>query len=479
MAFVGGPSWASGEILGSRGNLRSGHSAATCRLHAQRAPRFELSAEAEQPTSLTPLPPRPKPKSAPYDPSIYPRPPPPPRRSDPHHTPPDLYGLNYDKPDYFHFEVLHESRKSRARVGRIHTPHGVIDTPGFVGVGTNGVLKSLDVQMADAEGLQLMFCNTYHMMLQPGSGVVAGAGGLHKFLNRKNPIITDSGGFQVFSLAYGTVEDELKMKRRKKKGGEGEAESQVLKISEEGVKFRSYRDGRAVELSPEKSVAAQKDLGADIIIPFDELPPYHIDPEVLRESVHRTHRWETRSLAYHLNDRRQQAMYAVVHGGLDFALRRESCEYLSGLPFDGFAIGGALGKNRDELVDVLEFTMPLLPRDRPTHLLGIADEVSVERCAPHGVDTFDSCYPTRAARHGALFARGGRVQITRGKYATVHEPVDPECGCHTCRNYTASYINHLFKANEPAALVLATVHNVRFMVDFMADIRRRILADEM
>eukprot|EP00741_Cyanophora_paradoxa_P022903 tig00021525_g22123.t1 len=436
--------------------------------------------------------PKPRRKLAPYDPSIYPRPPPPPRKSLPHHTPPDLFRADVSKPDYFRFEILHRSTKSRARVGRIYTPHGVIDTPGFVGVGTNGSLKSLDVQMADQEGLQLMFCNTYHLVLQPGSETVAKAGGLHKFLNRKNPIITDSGGFQVFSLAYGSVEDELNMKARKKKkivptqeGPPGvvsvpdENESQVLKINEEGVKFRSYRDGRIIELSPEKSVAAQKNLGADIIIPFDELPPYHIDPEVLRESVHRTHRWETRSLAYHLNDRRQQAMYAVIHGGMDFKLRKESADYLTQLPFDGFAVGGALGKDRDELVQLLEYTMPLLPYDRPNHLLGIADDLSIGRCVPHGVDTFDSCYPTRAARHGTLFARNGRVQITRGKFGTVFEPIDKECKCHTCTNYTAAYVNHLFKANEPAAHILATIHNVRFMVDYMAQLRARIARDEI
>ena len=192
------------------------------------------------------------------------------------------------------FEVLHQSSKSRARVGRIHTPHGIIDTPGFVAVGTNGTLKSIDNEMVNQIGLQLMFCNTYHLMLQPGSEVVAKAGGLHKFINRKNPIITDSGGFQVFSLAYGSVADELKSKGTKKNDGS------VLKIDEDGVLFRSYRDGRKILLTPETSVKAQKDLGADIIIPFDELPPYHISSKRLIEALERTHRWEKRSLDEHL-----------------------------------------------------------------------------------------------------------------------------------------------------------------------------------
>lgn len=188
--------------------------------------------------------------------------------------------------EFFRFELLHQSTKSRARVGRIHTPHGIIDTPNFVAVGTNGTLKALDNQMVDSIGLQLMFCNTYHLLLQPGVDVVRRAGGLHRFINRKLPIITDSGGFQVFSLAYGSVADELKSKGTKK------SEGHVLKIDEEGVLFRSYRDGAKVLLTPETSIQAQKALGADIIIPFDELPPYHIDRDRLKVSLNRTHRWE-------------------------------------------------------------------------------------------------------------------------------------------------------------------------------------------
>ena len=195
---------------------------------------------------------------------------------------------------YFKFELIYASTKSRARVGRIHTPHGIIDTPSFVGVGTNAALKGLDSVMVSQIGLQLMFCNTYHLMLQPGTDIIKQAGGLHTFMNRQMPIITDSGGFQVFSLAYGTVKDELKSKGQKK------GDNLVLKTSEEGVLFRSYRDGTKILLTPETSVAAQKDLGADIIIPFDELPPYHIDQRKLLASLERTHRWEKRSLDAHL-----------------------------------------------------------------------------------------------------------------------------------------------------------------------------------
>ncbi len=236
----------------------------------------------------------------------------------------------------FRFELIHRSKKSRARVGRIHTPHGVIDTPNFVAVGTNGTLKALDNSMVDSIGLQLMFCNTYHLLLQPGPEIVRRAGGLHRFINRQMPIITDSGGFQVFSLAYGSVADELKSRGAKKRDGH------VLKISEEGVHFRSYRDGSKVLLTPESSIQTQKALGADIIIPLDELPPYHIDADQLKRSLERTHRWEKRSLDEHLKNRQGQAMYAVIHGGVDPEMRKQSCDTLSALPFDGFSIGGSL-----------------------------------------------------------------------------------------------------------------------------------------
>lgn len=362
------------------------------------------------------------------------------------------------------FEVVYQSKKSRARVGRIVTPHGVIDTPGFVAVGTNGALKALDSQMVDAIGLQLLFCNTYHLMLQPGVEVVRAAGGLHKFMNRKGPIITDSGGFQVFSLAYGSVADELKGKGRSGEGG-------VLKINEEGVLFRSYRDGAKVLLTPESSVEAQKGLGADIIIPFDELPPYHIEREKLESSLERTHRWEKRSLEAHLRDPRGQAMYAVVHGGVDEELRARSCRVLGGLPFDGFAIGGSLGKTKDEMVAMLEKTLPLIPDDRPNHLLGIGDLESLDRCIPLGIDTFDSSYPTRAARHGLLLTGGGNVKPKKGETG----PIEAGCGCYTCLHYSRGYLDHLFKARELTAYTLATLHNLHFMVERMRKSREAIL----
>jgi queuine tRNA-ribosyltransferase len=370
---------------------------------------------------------------------------------------------------YFTFKLIYESKKSRARVGRIHTPHGIIDTPSFVGVGTNAALKGLDSVMVSQIGLQLMFCNTYHLMLQPGTEIIKQAGGLHTFMNRNMPIITDSGGFQVFSLAYGTVKDELKSRGQKK------GDNLVLKTSEEGVLFRSYRDGTKILLTPETSVAAQKDLGADIIIPFDELPPYHIDQRKLINSLERTHRWEKRSLDAHLQNPQQQAMYAVIHGGINKDLRKRSCEYLTQLPFDGFSIGGSMGKNREEMVEMLTAMMPYLPTDKPNHLLGIGDLASIEPCVQLGIDTFDSSHPTRCARHGLLFTTNGTVKIAHASNRSNFRPVDEQCTCYTCQNFTRAYLHHLLKAGELTLYTLATIHNLHFMVKLMEQYRRKIL----
>lgn len=375
--------------------------------------------------------------------------------------------------NYFSFELIHQSKKSGARVGRIHTPHGIIDTPNFVAVGTNATLKALDSSVVNAIGLQLMFCNTYHLMLQPGTQTIAKAGGLHKFINRTGPIITDSGGFQVFSLAYGTVKDELKSKGQKK------GNNTVLKINEDGVLFRSYRDGQPILLTPESSIAAQKELGADIIIPFDELPPYHIGHDQLKKSLERTHRWEERSLIAHKNNPNKQAMYAVIHGGINQDLRKQSCDFLTQLPFDGFAVGGSLGKTKQEMFDLLRFTMPLLPTDKPNHLLGIGDLESLETCITFGIDTFDSSHPTRCARHGMLFTRSGILKILNKSSREHFRPIDEECTCLTCQNYTLAYLHHLFKAKEMTGYTLATIHNLHFMVQLMNEYRNKILHDEL
>lgn len=370
---------------------------------------------------------------------------------------------------YFKFKIIHKSKKSRARVGQIITPHGIIDTPNFVAVGTNGTLKALDNHLLETIDQQLIFCNTYHLLLHPGPEVVKNAGGLHKFINRNKPIITDSGGFQVFSLAYGSVKNELKSKGKK------QLNNSVLKINEEGVTFRSYRDGQKIILTPESSVLTQKALGADIIIPFDELPPYHTDERKLKQSLLRTHRWEERSLNEHLKNPQQQAMYAVIHGGINKELRTLSCKTLTNLSFDGFAIGGSVGKNHTEMIDMLDHTVPQLPKDKPNHLLGIGDLPSIKEIVPLGIDTFDSSHPTKCARHGHLFTSEGTKKIIRAQHKEQFSPIDPACECYTCTNYSAAYLYHLFKAKEPTAHTLATIHNVTYMTKLMKQYRKKIL----
>ncbi len=367
------------------------------------------------------------------------------------------------------FEVLFRSKKSRARVGRIHTPHGIIETPAFVPVGTNGALKALDSVAVSNLETQIMFCNTYHLMIQPGEDIIEKAGGLHKFMNRTGPIITDSGGFQVFSLLYGGVAQELKSKGTKKR------DSGVVKITEEGVTFRSYRDGRKIEMTAETSIGAQKKIGADLIVAFDELPPYHLSPENLKKSFERTHRWEKRSLDAHKADPRNQAMYAVIHGGMDRQLRKKSCQILGDQDFDGFGIGGSVGKDCPEMLQLLTDIMPFVPDDRPNHLLGIADLPALAGAIPLGVDTFDSAHPTKCARHGMALTKFGGLRILKSGNEILMQPIEIGCECYTCQNYTVAYINHLFKAHEMSAYTLMTIHNLHYMNRLMKKYRQDIL----
>lgn len=378
-----------------------------------------------------------------------------------------------NKKPFFYFEITHQSKKSRARVGRIHTPHGIIETPNFVPVGTNAALKAVENHIVQQLNVHLIFCNTYHLLLQPGSSVVKAAGGLHAFMNYASPIITDSGGFQVFSLAYGSVYEELKSSGQKKTTGS------VLNITEEGVLFRSYRDGSPLLLTAETSIQAQKDLGADIIVAFDELPAYHVSPNALRTSLDRTHRWEHRSLIEHKKNVAQQALYAVVHGGIDPQLRIESCNYLAGLDFDGYAIGGSVGKNREEMLVMLNHLMPHMPYNKPNHLLGIGDLASIAGIVPLGIDTFDSSHPTRCARHGLLMTKQGNKRILQSGNATQFGPPEEGCTCPVCMRYSLAYLHHLFKAHELAGFTLASIHNLHFMVELMADYRCKILEDRV
>jgi queuine tRNA-ribosyltransferase len=444
----------------------------------------------------------------------------------------DFPTWSYESRDYFHYELIHQSTKSSARVGRIHTPHGIIDTPAFVAVATNAALKGIDFQQfytpictssdsistttttnspdftstkasSSSSSSQLIFCNTYHLMIQPGAEIIGAAGGIHAFTKRRTgPFITDSGGFQVFSLAYGSVAEDLatkgELKRSNKKisstkdnnsnNHRGQLDgADAVQVTEDGVIFRSYRDGSKLLLTPETTVQAQKLIGADIIIPLDELPGYYVNRERLVESVARTHRWEARSLQEHLKNVQQQAMYCVIHGGMDYELRKESVDYLTSLPFDGYGIGGSLGNGRTELQELLTWLMPMFnnhtdPRvvAKPRHLLGIADEESIRNAVLHGIDTFDSCYPTRLGRHGTVLTRNGTVKLQSGIHArSFNVKIDDACTCTTCQTYDRAYLCHLFKANEPIATTLAATHNLHYMYDLMAQLRQDILDDKI
>ena len=457
----------------------------------------------------------------------------------------------FQERSFFRYELLHQSNKSMARVGRIHTPHGIIDTPSYVPVATNAALKGVDFRIVDSNVEQtcernesirsadgtgtidtnndtdndtdsdslsssnLIFSNTYHLILHPGREIIRDAGGLHKFTGRNQPFITDSGGFQVFSLAYGSVQaernqtletntnananananadektkvsvptSELKRGHTVDKPYRNEESEDPVEVTEDGVHFTSYRDGSKIFLTPEITVDAQKDFGADIIIPLDELPPHHISRSTLQESVNRSHRWEARSLKRHLENVKDQAMFAVIHGGLDPELRTESVEYLTSLPFDGYAIGGSLGKNRDELKVLLDWMMPMFDiehrRNKPRHLLGIADEESIRNAVKQGIDTFDSCYPTKLGRHGTLLTPDGFIRIKQGKHVkSFGQKIDQDCECTTCKHYDRAYLHHLFKAKEPLAVMLGTEHNLFYMQNLMKRIRQDILNDKI
>lgn len=389
----------------------------------------------------------------------------------------------------FRFEIVHQSRISRARVGVIRTAHGSIDTPAFVPVATNGALKGLDMAGAKAAGTQLMFCNTYHLLLHPGVDRIAAAGGLHRFIGYDRPLITDSGGFQVFSLRHGSLEAELKGRPGDGFRAKPGQVASVIELSERGVLFRSYRDGSRVLLTPESSVAAQLSFGSDIAIPLDELPPYSMDATALRSALDRTHRWQARSLlAFQqgLRDGRatnpHAVMYSVVHGGVNRELRELSVDTLVGMAFAGHAIGGSVGRNRAEMLDVLSWVTQRLPDDKPRHLLGIGDLRSIDAAVTTGLDSFDSCFPTRAARHGhVLDASSGTMRrVHSPAFAARHDsPLIPGCECTTCHSHSASYIQHLFKAHELNGITLVTQHNVHAMMRHMARTRERILHNEL
>ena len=380
----------------------------------------------------------------------------------------------------FSWRIKKYSTNSRARTGIISTPHGKIDTPAFIFCATKGALKSFTTKEAKENNTQIILSNTYHLMLQPGSEVIANHGGLHKFINWNGPMLTDSGGFQIFSLGYGSVADEIKGRSNVKKN------KSLLNIHEEGSLFKSYVDGSHKLLSPEKSIEIQRNLGADLILVFDECTPFHVDKDYTSSSMKRSHRWATRShnrfesnILYKsgFGSAGEQKLYGIVQGGVYDDLREESIDFnLNKIDTFGIAIGGSLGSSKEEMYKVVNFTAPKLGDNNPIHLLGIGDPRDIWSLVKSGIDTFDCVSPTRLARHGSALKKGklGKLNIKNKNYANKMLPIDETCECSTCSNYTLAYIHHLFKAGELLGLQLVTAHNIFFMNKLMSDIRNAI-----
>ncbi|MDR1233256.1 MAG: tRNA guanosine(34) transglycosylase Tgt [Puniceicoccales bacterium] len=377
----------------------------------------------------------------------------------------------------FAFRITHGCKSTMARRGILSTPHGIINTPNFIFCATKGAMKSLSTADLKATGAEIMLSNTYHLMLQPGADIVAKHGGLHKMLNWNNPMLTDSGGFQVFSLGHGGVANEIKGRRN----FPSHCNRTLLKITEEGALFRSYIDGTKHWLTPEISIQVQKKLGADIILALDECTPFHADRKYTASSMDRSHRWELRSLAeFKKTDNVQQALYGIVQGGIYEDLRRVSTDFVANNDFFGQAIGGSLGGTNSQMHEVVEMIGQLIDHARPVHLLGIGGIVDIWNGVKNGIDTFDCVYPTRLARHGGAlcvpFLHGGKEFINLNNSCCREDvsPIDDTCDCYCCRNFSRSYVHHLFKAKEMLGGQLLTIHNARFMVRLMETIRRSI-----
>lgn len=352
------------------------------------------------------------------------------------------------------FTLTQESANTRARLGQIETKHGVIQTPVFMPVGTQATVKTLtphELEMLDAE---IILGNTYHLYLRPGSDLVAEAGGLHKFMNWKRPILTDSGGFQVFSLGP------------------------LRTITEKGVEFRSHLDGSKHFISPEKSMEIQMELGADIIMAFDECAPYPADRDYVKKSKDMTTRWAKRCKEAHT--REDQSLFGIVQGGMYSDLRRESALELMDLDLPGYGIGGlSVGEPKEIMYEVLEDLIPIMPRDKPRYLMGVGSPDCLVEGVLRGVDMFDCVWPTRLGRHGVVITRQGNLTIRNLPFARDFSPIEDGCSCYTCQNFSRGYIRHLLKANEVLGIRLTTIHNVAFLTRLMKEIRQAIATDTL
>ena len=353
------------------------------------------------------------------------------------------------------YELIKTCKQTGARLGRLHTPHGVIETPIFMPVGTQATVKAMTPEELKDIGSQIILSNTYHLYMRPGHDLIERAGGLHKFMNWDKPILTDSGGFQVFSLGP------------------------LRKIKEEGVEFRSHLDGSKHFLSPEKAIEIQNALGSDIIMAFDECAPYPADRQYVKNSLERTTRWLERCKAAHKYSERQ-ALFGIVQGGMYKELREQSAREITAIDLPGYAIGGlSVGEPKEMMYEVLDYTVPLLPEDKPRYLMGVGSPDDLLEGVLRGIDMFDCVLPTRIARNGTAMTSQGKVVVRNASYAEDFTSLDPECDCYTCRNYTKAYLRHLIKCNEILGARLLTIHNLHFLLKLMENVRGAIKEDRL
>ncbi|HKB51130.1 MAG TPA: tRNA guanosine(34) transglycosylase Tgt [Solirubrobacterales bacterium] len=378
------------------------------------------------------------------------------------------------EPERLRFEI--SARDGNARAGVLHTPHGEVRTPAFIPLATKGTVRGLESREVAGIGYEMVLGNTYHLFVSPGPDRIAGAGGLHGFMGWERALITDSGGFQVFSLAHGGVADEVKGKGRP--GGD---HGSVVSIGEEGVRFRSYKDGRSLFISPEVSMEVQAKLGSDIALVFDECTPYHADRDYTARSMERTHRWLGRCLDWHdEHGPGRQAVFGIVQGGVHEDLRRASAQAVSEAGVDGIAIGGTLGRDKEEMRGVLQLTAPLLPGEAPKHLLGIGDVDDLLAGIGLGLDVFDCAIPTRLARHGTALvpdpANRFRLDLRKAGWEGDRNPIADGCPCPACRHHDRDYLSYLSRAEELTAVRLLCLHNLTYMDELVTHARTAISA---
>ena len=381
----------------------------------------------------------------------------------------------------FDFTVTHRSSTSQARCGFLQTPNGIIQTPNFIFCATKAAIKGLSIPLLKEAGADIILSNTYHLLLQPGPELVARHGGLHKMMGWEGPMLTDSGGFQIFSLGQGKIANEIKGRRQQKKN-----QSSLRSITEEGATFRAYTDGRYHTLTPENSIQIQQKLGADLVVVLDECTPFHVDRVYTEKSMQLSHRWAIRSLReFQKITQGNQALYGIIQGGVYPDLRVQSARFTNDQDFFGQAIGGSLGGNKQQMQEVVGLTCENLDPNRPTHLLGIGGVSDLWNGIEFGIDTFDCVHPTRIARHAGALVRpvnnGGKehINLCNACFKNDLTPLDPTSTCHYSRKYSKAYIHHLLKANESLAGIILTMHNIHFMTQLAQSIRMAIREDKI